>query len=310
MSRIYEMGICDIQRIALLTNPSVVGSKNAVKCAAIARQRFNDAGVDVASIQGKDMASARVLAKEMIDNDSIDALVLCGGDGVVSCALEAQANTNKPLGIIPADSGSDLARSLGIPNHPERAAEIIMRGFFTTTDLGRLTDSAGNTMWFGTIAGFGCDAQAALIARETHPKIEALRYPMAALKSLRHLVGHPTIITLDYDRVIEGDFAHVSVGNTPYYGQGMRMCPDANHHDGLLDITLMKPAPRYEMAARLPLGYLRGIETLPYASFEKAAHVRIEMPGEPITADGEFFGTSWAEVEALEGAGRFLVPRP
>ncbi|WP_052843421.1 diacylglycerol/lipid kinase family protein [Corynebacterium epidermidicanis] len=225
-------------------------------------------------------------------------------------ALETQANSLKPLGLIPADTGSDLARSLNIPEHPERAADVIMRGFYTTTDLGKVHDGKGTSMWSSTIAAIGTDAHAAQKARQLNPRLESLRYPLAAANSLPHFRGHRAKIVLDLERVIEGEFAQIRIGNTPYYGQGMRMCPDANHHDGLLDITMVRPAPRLQAFRDLARGYVRGIKDLPNVSFAQAAHISLEKRGQPITADGEPFANDKAEFEALEGAGRFLVPRP
>ncbi|WP_144413474.1 diacylglycerol kinase family protein [Corynebacterium epidermidicanis] len=101
LGRIYDMGLVDIQRIALLTNPTAVGSHGAVHRAAIARQRFNDAGIDVLSIQGKDVESSKQLAAEMIAHPDIDALVLCGGDGLANCCPGNPSQLPQAIGLDP-----------------------------------------------------------------------------------------------------------------------------------------------------------------------------------------------------------------
>ena len=49
------------------------------------------------------------------------ALVVVGGDGMVHLGVNTLAHTPIPLGIIPAGTGNDAARGLGLdPNDPGR----------------------------------------------------------------------------------------------------------------------------------------------------------------------------------------------
>ena len=47
-----------------------------------------------------------------------DMIVLGGGDGTLSHALDAILATGPPLGILPMGNANDLARTLGIPDRP------------------------------------------------------------------------------------------------------------------------------------------------------------------------------------------------
>ena len=59
----------------------------------------------------------------------MDALVVVGGDGIISLALQVLAQTDVPLGIIPAGTGNDHAREFGIPTKdPEAAADVVVDG--------------------------------------------------------------------------------------------------------------------------------------------------------------------------------------
>lgn len=183
MGKIYDIGIADISRIALLTSPSA-GTTEGVKSAAIARQRFNDAGVDVVSIQAKDEQTTIALAAEMIKFDTIDALVVCGDDYLINLTLQSQAETDTPMGLIPPGEYTDLGRSLNIPINPKRAADVVMRGFYTTTDLGRATNSAGENRWFATIACSGFDAHVTRRSKYFHGSLRAFRAPLGAVASI------------------------------------------------------------------------------------------------------------------------------
>ena len=101
------------REIALLTNPTAGKGKGArVRARAVARLR--DAGLVVRDLQGRDAGEALDLARQCVA-DGVDALVVCGGDGMVHLALQALATTGTPLGIVPAGTGNDVARYFDVP---------------------------------------------------------------------------------------------------------------------------------------------------------------------------------------------------
>ena len=48
-------------------------------------------------------------------HQTADIIVVCGGDGSISSAAPAVIESGLPLGIIPAGTANDLARTLSIP---------------------------------------------------------------------------------------------------------------------------------------------------------------------------------------------------
>lgn len=75
--------------------------------------------MDVVAIAGRDSAHARTLVEGALDR-GMDALVVVGGDGIISLALQVLAQTGVPLGIIPAGTGNDHAREFGVPTRDPR----------------------------------------------------------------------------------------------------------------------------------------------------------------------------------------------
>ena len=68
-----------------------------------------------------------------------DMIVLGGGDGTLSHALDAVLATGLPLGILPMGNANDLARTLNIPDAAGRAAcRIIAEGHTRRIDVGRI----------------------------------------------------------------------------------------------------------------------------------------------------------------------------
>ncbi|MDN6439924.1 MAG: diacylglycerol kinase [Corynebacterium nuruki] len=314
----YEVGTVDLQRVALLTNPHA-GKGRAGLAAEIARDRFADHGIDVLTIQGADPEGARELAGQMVADPEVDALVVCGGDGLINLALQEQAGSGVPLGIIPAGTGNDHAREYGIPTHARRAADVIARGFYTTTDLGIMRNDAGDEHWFGTIACAGFDS---LVSDRTNrivwPKGQ-MRYNISIVAEFLNFHSIPTRLVLDpgtpEERVLEENMTLVAMGNTKSYGGGMLICPDADHHDGILDITVLERMNRARAAFKFIKIFDGSFVEEAGVSTYRAKKVRIEMTdrgGQHINgyADGDCFAPLPMEVELVPGAGRYLVPRP
>jgi diacylglycerol kinase (ATP) len=314
----YEVGTVDLQRVALLTNPHA-GKGRAGLAAEIAHDRFADHGIDVLTIQGADPEGARELAGQMVADPEVDALVVCGGDGLINLALQEQAGSGVPLGIIPAGTGNDHAREYGIPTHARRAADVIARGFYTTTDLGIMRNDAGDEHWFGTIACAGFDS---LVSDRTNrivwPKGQ-MRYNISIVAEFLNFHSIPTRLVLDpgtpEERVLEENMTLVAMGNTKSYGGGMLICPDADHHDGILDITVLERMNRARAAFKFIKIFDGSFVEEAGVSTYRAKKVRIEMTdrgGQHINgyADGDCFAPLPMEVELVPGAGRYLVPRP
>lgn len=314
----YEVGTVDLQRVALLTNPHA-GKGRAGLAAEIARDRFADHGIDVLTIQGADPEGARELAGQMVADPEVDALVVCGGDGLINLALQEQAGSGVPLGIIPAGTGNDHAREYGIPTHARRAADVIARGFYTTTDLGIMRNDAGDEHWFGTIACAGFDS---LVSDRTNrivwPKGQ-MRYNISIVAEFLNFHSIPTRLVLDpgtpEENVLEENMTLVAMGNTKSYGGGMLICPDADHHDGILDITVLERMNRARAAFKFIKIFDGSFVEEAGVSTYRAKKVRIEMTdrgGQHINgyADGDCFAPLPMEVELVPGAGRYLVPRP
>src|SRR5690242_12504811 len=72
---------------------------------------------------------ARKLPELIRDHaDQADRVVIGGGDGTLNAAAPGLIATGRPLGVIPLGTANDLARALGIPLHPEAAAQVIATG--------------------------------------------------------------------------------------------------------------------------------------------------------------------------------------
>lgn len=307
-----KWGETPIRRIALLTNPAAgLGSAKAV--AARARERFAELGIKVESIEGDSREASQALASDAIADPSIDALVACGGDGLIGLALQAQAQSGKPLGIIPAGTGNDHVREYHIPTDTRRACDVIAKGFFTTTDLGVIRpagDSAAEPYWFGTIACAGFDSRVSDRTNTiTWPRGQ-MRYNLAIVLEFFNFHSIPARVVLDHTTVLDEPLTLIAVGNTATYGGGMRICPNADHHDGMFDVTVLERMNRFRAASKFGKIFSGSFVEEEGVSTYRAKHVRIEMEDVNGYADGDRWGPLPMDVEVVPGAGRYLVPRP
>ena len=298
----------EIGKVIALTNPAS-GHGAAIRAAQLAIARLHRRGVEVVEIIGDDAHEARQLVGAALEQGA-DAVVATGGDGVVSNALQVLAGTGVPLGIVPAGTGNDHAREFGIPtNDPEAAADVVVDGWTETVDLGRIQWSGGDK-WFGTVAATGFDSLVTDRANRMGWPHGRARYYLAMLAELSQLRLLPFRMVLDGTREIAADLTLVAFGNTRSYGGGMLICPDADHGDGLLDITMVHEASRTKLVRLFPT-VMKGTHVdLDEVSAARAGSIQVDCPGINVYADGDFACPLPAEISAVPAVLRVLRPSP
>lgn len=291
--------------LAVLVNP-IAGRGRAVRAADIAVARFRDAGADVAVRTGASIDEMRILATQAVATRP-DAVVVVGGDGTLAAILDEVLDARIPVGLIPAGTGNDLARTLGVPRDPVRAAEIVLRGSPRVIDVGE-AESGGRVARFLTVAALGFDASvAARTNRMRYPR-GSLRYVLAIAIEFVHLR------TFDFTIAIDGRPAEhlpgllIAIANTGSYGGGIRIAPEADHADGRFDIVRAGPIRRGRLLRLLPK-LLRGRHLgLPDVAFVRAE--RLEVSGEGIIAiaDGEVVGSGRIAFRVMRERLSVLAP--
>ncbi|MFT3871833.1 MAG: YegS/Rv2252/BmrU family lipid kinase [Nocardioides sp.] len=283
------------REIALLTNPTA-GRGRAVRVRDAALPRLRAAGFVVRSITGRDADEALDLARECVA-DGVEALVVCGGDGIVHLGVQAVTGTATRLGLLPGGSGNDVARYLGLPvDRPLVAADRIIAGRTRTLDLGR-----SGTRYFVTVLAAGFDAVVNERANKMSWPRGQMRYNIATVAELRTF--KPLSYTLELDgQQRELEAMLVAVGNGPSFGGGLRIAEGALLDDGLLDVVIFKPVGRLELVRTYPKLF-KGTHTRhPQYEHHRVRSVTIAAPGVVSYADGERFGELPLTVECAPGA--------
>ena len=234
-----------------------------------------------------------------------DLVVVMGGDGMAHLGLNACADTDATLGIVPAGTGNDFARGVGVPSSVKESVEAIVRGNTRVVDLSRLTNSSG-TRYVGAVVSSGYDARVNRATNDIRLRFGPLSYGYIALRELVNFSP------LHYRLVIDGeprelDAMLVAVCNTGVFGGGMQISPDADPADGLLDVTIIHKASRAKLMRLLPLTYTGGF--VKDAVVERLRAKAVEVDGDGLFAmgDGEELGEVPVTVECAPAALRVIV---
>lgn len=289
------------REIALLTNPTS-GKGRGRRSAAIALPRLREAGFSVHELVGEDGAQSLHLAHQAVA-DGVETLVVCGGDGMTHIGAQAVAGTSTNLGIIPAGTGNDVARYVGIPrNDPQAAADVVIGSRVRTLDLAR----AGDT-YFATVLASGFDSKVNERANDMAWPRGQMRYNLATLAELRVFEPLPYTLVLDgEERRLEAML--VAVGNGPSFGGGLRITEGAVLDDGLLDVVVIKPMSKARLVRSYPRLFTGTIAQIPEYEHRLARTVTVAAPGIVAYADGERLGALPLTVECAPGSLRVLVP--
>jgi diacylglycerol kinase (ATP) len=235
-----------------------------------------------------------------------DRLLAVGGDGTLHEVVNGVGPAGLPVGLVPAGSGNDFARSAALPLDPRAVVRGLAQGATRSVDLGRV-----HGRFYLNVAGVGFDAQvAAEVNAGRRGSRGALLYVGAALRVLRRYRNLPLEIRVD-GRAVSGRCLLVAVANGAAYGGGMRVCPRADVSDGQLDVCLAGDLSRTATALVLPSVFL-GLHLLhPAVRYLRGRQVEVRGPEEALVhADGELVGALPATFAVVPGALSLWVPAP
>lgn len=243
-------------RVGLLSNPTAaLGTAHRVGRQVGNLLRLS--GISVVDLSGSSAHVARARALEV--RDTLTALVVVGGDGTVSLGAEVVAGTPVRLGVVPAGSGNDFARALGLPeNAPEEATRLLLHALsrpVVTIDAIEITSASEHALPHRSLAlgnvSLGFDALVNARANNAS-RGHAVRYTTAVMRELPAFKPLPYWIQIDDGDRFELDASLVTLCNTGVFGGGMRVVPDARIDDGTLDLVTLTGIGRTKLLRFFP----------------------------------------------------------
>jgi diacylglycerol kinase (ATP) len=265
-------------------------------------------GYSAKFVHSKSSEDIRELAARAVA-DGFRNVVALGGDGAFHHLVEGIRGTDVVAGFFPAGNGNDIARCLGIPLDPVAAASEFLRGRPRAVDLVRVQFSDGSLAHYMCAGGMGLDAQAAHLA---NTRFRA--WPGVT----RYLAGAFTIffrepllnVTVEMDGASwSGRALFVAVANATSYGAGVRIAPQAEMDDGLLDVVIVGDVGLLRLVEAIPIVLTTGaLREFPEVKRYRCRRVALRADrAARVHGDGEALGVAPAEFEILPGAIRVMV---
>lgn len=238
-------------------------------------------------------------------------LVVAGGDGSIHAVVQALHSrgdlAGRILGLIPLGTGNDFARTLGLPLDPAEAARVVLTGTPRATDL--VVDEDDQVTVNSVHLGAG--AEAGKRGARWKERLGRIGYPLGALETALNPPSLRVRVEVDGEVVVDVDqpVLMVAVGNGASVGGGTELTPDAEPHDGEVDVLVATPTG--------PLARLGYLVRLPFARHEEHGDVQIlrgrtvRVSGTPFdcNSDGEIDGPVRSRTwRVLPAAYAMVVP--
>lgn len=237
--------------------------------------------------------------------DGSDLLVATGGDGTIRLALEAASLAPQPIpvGIVPAGTGNQLARNLGLYDENilsdplDKAVETLINGKLFSMDLGIM-----NGHRFAVAAGVGPMSDA-ILTPEHHDKVNWKMLAYAG--SLVQTIAQPPLlmkVTADGESFTVAA-SGIFISNIADLGIGL-LSESARLDDGILDLCVLAPM---EFHDYLEMGFcfagglaggLAGEQHAPYY-VKKVKTVNLEVV--PVSRHSSILDKTWRRLKSSLG---------
>ncbi|MDX1631235.1 MAG: diacylglycerol kinase family lipid kinase [Thermoanaerobaculia bacterium] len=273
------------------------------------RRRF--AEIDATLVETEREGHAEEIARRAVQ-EGAERVVAVGGDGTVNEVVNGLAPEpgGVQLGVVPAGTGNDFARSLGLPLEIEESLEVLEQGKTATIDLVRAR-AGEEDHWFANMAagGFGGNVRETLTSdiKQTWGPFAFFR---AAVERLPERSEYEVELWLDSEEAWVGPALNVAVANGRFIAGGIPAAPYAELDDRVVDVIVVRAcglAALTALAPRVLVGrHLE--ETEEYILFRQAQEVEVRSePSMPWKLDGEPFVTGNLVFEVEAGALEVIV---
>ncbi|MFE7774907.1 diacylglycerol/lipid kinase family protein [Streptomyces sp. NPDC057445] len=288
-----------MRQFTAVVNPTAGGSSGTAALLVLARL-LREAGAQLDTQYSRSLEHAREVARAAGEQGRI--VLAVGGDGIVGCVGGALSGTDAVFGIVPAGRGNDFARALGLPTDAPALAELLLNGSPRAIDTIEVESAVHpGVAVLGSVYA-GVDAVANRYANTSRLLRGAASYYAGGLRAVatwRPAAYHITVDGVPYER--RG--YTVVAANSGFYGFGRNVAPGARLDDGLLDVVVIKHAPK-----RLFFAMMNELKTgahlaRPEIEILRGKEIRIAADRAiPYGADGEVEATLPVTVRVRPGA--------
>jgi diacylglycerol kinase (ATP) len=242
-----------------------------------------------------------------------DLALIFGGDGTLHRHLNALVAAKSAVLPVPSGSGNDFAVVNGIQS-ANTASELFvafLQGNIQprSADLGLLTAAEGLPRYFSCCANVGLDADATRRANAMPAWLKARSgYLLGGLGAILGYEPQRLTVSRGNEVMLDERGWFCAVSNTPIYGGGLPIAPQASIWDGELDVTCVRETLRWNLIRHYPK-ILNGTHVnIPEIKAFRAKQLRIVTAApQPVFSDGDFVGSTPCDIAIAPGALRVLT---
>jgi len=270
------------------------------------------------------------------ERDEVDVILLFGGDGTIHRHLGQLVKLGLPVLVVPAGSGNDFARALGLRGMRDSVAawKAFCRGGSNVREIDLGVISAGGEageapapheqfslkQYFCCVAGVGLDGD---VARRANRLPRWLRghggYVLSVAATIFTFAPFPMKILAPTLGTITSDGWTIrfqqsallaAFANTPVYGGGMKVAPRARMDDGLLDVCVVGALGPFKLFCLFPTVYGGHHLTIDKVEYFQESRLRVETEHAlDVYADGEYVCQTPVEIAVEHAALKVVTGR-
>ena len=242
----------------------------------------------------------------------LDAVIAVGGDGTVNEAANGLVGTMTALGVLPLGTANVWAKEMGLPlGDLGVAARLLAVADVRRIDVGEVRGPTIEPRVFVLCCGVGLDAA---ITRDVEPQREmkrrfgALMFWLVGIRKAWSYRGKRAVLEFD-DKRVRRRVILALAANSQLYGGIVRIAPQAQVDDGLLDLVVFKGTGVWATAFHLLRVLLGSHLRDPQVEAYRTTCVNIEGKNLPVHVDAEPIGFAPVEIRIRPRALRVLVPK-
>jgi YegS/Rv2252/BmrU family lipid kinase len=303
------------KKIMAVINPVSAGGKTAAVWPNMSKH-FKKEINNLTEKYTKEPGDAVRIAREAVELN-YDYLLAVGGDGTVNeiingmLMVKAQ-NINTKLIIYAQGTGSDLNRSLRLPNKIDKFISLIKRERIKKIRVVEAQflnlEKQKEKRYFFNVADCGMGAEVAKKLNK-NKKITSgsLNYILRIFQVLFNYQNKEVKIEADNKLIYQGKINTAVIAHGNYFGGGIKVAPEADLYSDKLNLILLKNFSRLGIVLNLIKGYKGKHLSHPLVDSYQAKKITImtkesvelELDGESVGSCGASFKISDREISVL-----------
>ncbi len=262
-------------------------------------------------------SQAQAMALDLC-REGAQLIVTVGGDGTISETAsgilihKSETGVDVGLGIVPAGTGSDLAKTLHLSTDPRKAFDAVLSGRQRRIDAGKVTyvadDGSAEIRHFINIASLGLSGptdRAVNDAKRSSKVAGKLVFLFHTIRELLRYRFQDVVVIVDDDAPLSARIAVVAIANGRFFGGGMMIAPNAEPDNGMLEVVVFRGANKLKLLSEMNKIYTGAHVGRPGVTMLRGKRILVEPAGNRVEnaalldLDGESPGAIPATFEVL-----------